>query len=388
MVKSCGLFRALMLLPVSLVSAQELHSINYSYYYDQSCPFTFEARITTASHHPVVVYHFAADSASNRVFDLNWEARPDFGADQGTVLTDQSVTFQTVADVTGEFPLPAENTPPILVARIIDRAEKRAWLYPLKPASEMQDTGLLYGTGNMPVIDKYVHAGASFEVSGLGTKVWVSYYDHSFPPASPPFATAQSAVSPHLERDMLFFIDPPVHFTPEKTGLYLLQADTSDAAGLALRAVDDYPRYMFLENIISPLVYVTTRQEFQRLEQSYDDKRLFDRIILNITEDKERAHQFMRSYFRRVELANRYFTSYKEGWKSDRGMMFVVFGPPDEVYFSGDREIWKYTSLHQFQCSFVPSPTVFDTQNLVLVRDEDLQKEWFETIDLWRKARF
>ncbi len=36
------------------------------------------------------------------------------------------------------------------------------------------------------------------------------------------------------------------------------------------------------------------------------------------------------------------FTSYKEGWKTDKGMIFIVLGPPDKVQRSKDREVWTY----------------------------------------------
>ena len=97
-----------------------------------------------------------------------------------------------------------------------------------------------------------------------------------------------------------------------------------------------------LKNLPGPLVYITTRQEYDRLESTIGNKKAFDRTILSIAADIDRARTLMRSYFRRVELANRYFTSYKEGWKTDRGMIYIVFGRPDEVFLFDDREVWNY----------------------------------------------
>jgi len=60
-------------------------------------------------------------------------------------------------------------------------------------------------------------------------------------------------------------------------------------------------------------------------------------------------------YFSRVEYSNRHFGSIVEGWKSDRGRIYIQYGRPDEVEkhpFEIDRypyEIWYYyTSGYRF----------------------------------------
>ncbi len=63
----------------------------------------------------------------------------------------------------------------------------------------------------------------------------------------------------------------------------------------------------------------------------------------------------MEDYYARVEYANKHFSHYIEGWKTDMGMVYIIFGPPSNV----DRhpydidakpyEIWSYYELnHQF----------------------------------------
>ena len=136
-------------------------------------------------------------------------------------------------------------------------------------------------------------------------------------------------------------------------------------------------------------MYISTRQENERLQASRGNKKTFDRIILGIANDTERARILMRNYFRRVELANRYFTSYKEGWKTDRGMIYIIFGKPDEVYRFNDREIWNYKNERlDMRLTFTASSSLFDPDNFVLIREKKLEDEWYETIDLWRNARF
>jgi GWxTD domain-containing protein len=59
-------------------------------------------------------------------------------------------------------------------------------------------------------------------------------------------------------------------------------------------------------------------------------------------------NDLMEEYYARVEYANKNFQGYLEGWKTDRGMVFIRFGPPQNIErhpFDSDNkpyEIWYY----------------------------------------------
>ncbi len=68
------------------------------------------------------------------------------------------------------------------------------------------------------------------------------------------------------------------------------------------------------------------------------------------TPDTER-NELMEEYYRRIDYANRYFTSgFREGWDTDRGMVYVIMGTPDDIerhpYESNSQpyEIWYFYS--------------------------------------------
>ena len=57
-------------------------------------------------------------------------------------------------------------------------------------------------------------------------------------------------------------------------------------------------------------------------------------------------------YFKRVDYANEHFRAgFKDGWKTDRGRVFIVYGPPDEVERHTNEtdtkpyEIWTYHAI-------------------------------------------
>ena len=46
---------------------------------------------------------------------------------------------------------------------------------------------------------------------------------------------------------------------------------------------------------------------------------------------KTEFNELMDEYYRRVSYANENFEGWKEGWETDRGMIYILFGPPDQV---------------------------------------------------------
>ncbi|RMG66693.1 MAG: GWxTD domain-containing protein [Calditrichaeota bacterium] len=90
--------------------------------------------------------------------------------------------------------------------------------------------------------------------------------------------------------------------------------------------------------------------------KSFEEKQaFFQRFWKRMDPNPEtEKNELMDEYYRRVNYANRYFTSPGEaGWKSDRGRIFIKFGQPDDVerhpfeINSQPFEIWRYYSLRK-----------------------------------------
>ncbi len=63
-------------------------------------------------------------------------------------------------------------------------------------------------------------------------------------------------------------------------------------------------------------------------------------------------NEFYEEHIRRFEFANeRFGTPFSEGWKSDRGRIYIVYGEPDQVETyphetsAGATEVWRYNNL-------------------------------------------
>lgn len=382
-------YLAIFLLGLTLhCAAQPLRNVNYSYLYNPDHPVTmFIQPVRSAQSWTIYFQLTVKDTSQYRTSDysLSWETLPDLGTKEGTpVSASQQLKGKTVS---GTLTLPIANDPSIVSAKVSNVKLGQSWSYFTTLEPNYPKTTQLVSSGG-PMFQKYAPTTSAASVQET-SPLTVSYYNDVFPAAAPAFSEGQARVPKTLKADSVYSLsaDDPLRFT--KNGLYLIQRDTSSAEGLAIRAHDDYPRYSLIRNLPGPLMYICTKGEYDRLEAANGDKKAFDRTVLSITGDSERARRLIRNYFRRVELANFYFSSYKEGWRTDRGMIYIVFGLPDEVFRFNDREVWKYNN-EQFKVTFnfVKSSSVFDPDNYVLIRDKKYQQTWYEVVDLWRNARF
>ncbi len=102
------------------------------------------------------------------------------------------------------------------------------------------------------------------------------------------------------------------------------------AAGQSRREEQEDPFRRWLEQDV---VYVISSQEravFEKLTTE-DEKAVFiEQFWRNRDPDPSTpANEFRDEHYRRIAYANENFAAGKPGWKTDRGMVYIKFGPPD-----------------------------------------------------------
>jgi len=64
-------------------------------------------------------------------------------------------------------------------------------------------------------------------------------------------------------------------------------------------------------------------------------------------------NELMEEYYKRVKYANEHFSGFLPGWKTDMGMIFILFGPPNDVekhpfeINTKPYEIWYYYDINR-----------------------------------------
>ncbi len=121
------------------------------------------------------------------------------------------------------------------------------------------------------------------------------------------------------------------------------QEEISNARDFSVMG-ENFPRIQTPQELAEPLVYLMDENEYEELMTIRDPaevKEAVDRFWLSNIRSVERARQVIALYYERVEEANRMFTNFKEGWKTDRGMVYILFGPPSRVENRINTEIWR-----------------------------------------------
>jgi GWxTD domain-containing protein len=118
---------------------------------------------------------------------------------------------------------------------------------------------------------------------------------------------------------------------------------------------NNYPAIQTPHEMAKPLVYLMSEGDYEELMEISDPdslKKEIDRFWLKEIGNTGQAKAVIELYYDRVEQANKQFSNFKEGWKTDLGMIYILFGPPwythDRLkemywYYSYNREDPEYT---------------------------------------------
>lgn len=219
--------------------------------------------------------------------------------------------------------------------------------------------------------------------------------------------------------------DPPAMLLPEKTldyepeqvvaipysdtmpmmfpreGIYLCSAGRNIKEGFTfLNLGASYPAMATPEVMIEPLVYLASQLEIATLRSAVKPKVALDDFWIKCGGNVDKARELIRIYYTRVLYSNYYFTSYKEGWRSERGMIYIIYGPPDKVYKTSEGERWGYrkpviksswsgryrVSEEYLFFNFKKKENLFSDNDYYLSRSETLVTYWDQAVSIWRKG--
>lgn len=118
-----------------------------------------------------------------------------------------------------------------------------------------------------------------------------------------------------------------------------------------LRIVEDNPYNEWVDGPVSYIIHPGERSAFEKL--TTDEER--DQFIGQFWERRNpnpgsKTNAFKEEFYRRVNFADAHFVAGYPGWKSDRGHLYILYGPPDEIQFHPDAtphpfSVWKYQHL-------------------------------------------
>ena len=112
-----------------------------------------------------------------------------------------------------------------------------------------------------------------------------------------------------------------------------------------------------IDEAIDELVYIANPNEIDYMKSGKDEEEKTKRFLAYWkTKDPSpgnEENEVFQEYFGRVNYANEHFSHYVDGWQTDRGMVFIILGPPNNVdrhpfeYDSKPYEVWQYYDLNE-----------------------------------------
>ena len=147
-----------------------------------------------------------------------------------------------------------------------------------------------------------------------------------------------------------------------------------------------YPNIQTIYSMYRPLYYIDAD-----LPRYINDSiaRLYVELFWykSVQKDFVKARELMRIYYNRVQLANEFFTSYKEGWMTDRGMALILCGLADEIHADYDGETWVYYAegdAEDLVLHFMREKDSPVMNDLRLERARVHESIWIKSIQNWK----
>lgn len=223
--------------------------------------------------------------------------------------------------------------------------------------------------------------------------VAVKYYQNEFQYAIPPFAQNRDR-NYKLLPDSTFKISITEGKSSEillsKPGIYVFGPSSEKSSRTYTLFVTDaaFPGLIYAGQMLEPMRYLTSRQEYEKISSQANLKKAIDEFWISISGSPERAREMIRKYFSRVMEANLMFTSFYEGWKTDRGMIYIIFGPPNTLYRDEKGETWIYGepgNMFSVTMNFLKTPNPFSNNEYTLIRSSTYKESWYNAVDIWRR---
>lgn len=252
-------------------------------------------------------------------------------------------------------------------------------------------------TSNIPLFKSDIKTGQSIKIiykEKISRPLFVRYYNREFPLATPAFSTTET-VPFQYKPDSIYTVQldtsGALNFTATKTGFYHFQIDTSKRHGLTLyNFSEEFPEVKKIEDMIAPLRYITSKNEYNELITSTNKKEAFENFWLTRLGSRDRAKESIRKYYNRVQDANTFYSSYIEGWKTDRGMIYILFGAPNVIYHTVNTEAWIYgeeNSINTLRFLFSKVNNPFSDNDYLLERSQSYKQPWYIAVDAWRQGK-
>jgi len=274
--------------------------------------------------------------------------------------------------------------------------QKKEYTFTKSERPSTLDAEITSGKYNTPIYSNYFNIGDTIHLRfprfENSMDAPLSFYEMIALPALPPPAFSNN--SPEIAdsswfQAMDFITDSTGHHLFPKGLPILIKSNSSDQR-IYLYSRGEFPYTTKMADLIEPMRFIMSKTEYTQLSGSSDPYTLFCNFWRDCAGNEEKAKDLIAIYFRRVTTANTYFSTAVPGWRTDRGMIYLVYGKPNRVENSGYAERWIYgdeTVPGSFSFLFRRKGNSISDNIFILQRDPLYKMSWEQYVNAWRQGR-
>lgn len=322
--------------------------------------------------------------------------------DSGTVyIEDKNPGQPQTRDLTGYIPFTVNDGQDsyleLFVQDLFGKRNQTYYIHCDKQAIYTQQNFLFQSANKDILFTNKIETGTTIEVSNSRatfSKARIDFFanDNSLPP--PPFSQKEPMLYPAIPDSTFYISAADGHNFSLKIanrGIYFIRLDSSNNGGCLLLGVEqNFPKVQSHAQMIASSRFIMSKDEYQKLIDATDKQAAIESFWLGLAGSQDRAREMIKHYYGRVQEANRFFTSHIEGWKTDMGMVYIVFGAPTKTYKTTDMETWVYgqegtPNSVTFRFDKINNP--FSDNCFKLQRGVQFKDPWTIAAQNWREGR-
>lgn len=354
-----------------------------------------------------LLYKSTGGEGFHSLVELRYEAFPSWNSKElldsaSTLIKDRAEGPDSDQELIGSIPMRRARDRDLVLritAHDLYREQESSVLLEVKhgPPGGRQYFLPVAPTGGLPLFDDHQPPGTEVRVrcEALAGQTLIAERHLPAYRLPPPVFSANSPSGLANAPDSVFLVkvdaDGLLTLNTGSAGFLHVRSDTSTMEGYTLFTLSEaYPYVRQGTDMLAPLRYITSMQEYDNIRQADNVRSQVEAFWLDAFGERDRARQAIRTYYGRVENANRYFTTWIEGWRTDRGMVHIIFGPPNSIHRGTNSETWTYgeaSSLMSLNFVFVRREQPFTDNDLVLDRDPTFKGAWYRNVESWRNGR-
>jgi len=243
--------------------------------------------------------------------------------------------------------------------------------------------------------DNYIREGQRFSFSHYNHDIdsmYVFYYKNNFITPKPPYITDTISESFSIA-DTVFtcYADSIDYSCFNNEGIYFFSSSMSTHNGFYLYNFgNNFPEFKKPSDLIKPLSYLSIDDSI--VSDTLDEKMIkleLDNFWLSRAKNMDRSRELIKVFYSRVKYANYYFTSYKPGWQTDRGMIYIIYGSPDYILKTINEEQWIYNPSDIWPGNVFVFENIqhkFSRNHYVLNRLKQKSTGWDDAVKLWNSG--